>query len=174
MKRKARTYIDSIVDDMHANILWMPEKYAVDENTIIEKLRNVDDLEQKDQIGRTLLVNAVLYQRKETVKHLLERNVDVNVHVDKGATALHLAAKNGDVEIIKLLLDRGAEVDSLDMFGCTPIMRCSHLAPISAFELFLSYGADPKIKNDLGVCALDCFAAYPNIMNVLTNVNTGD
>ena len=161
-----RNLIDSIVADLHDNEKWMPTEHAVSEASIISKLNEIDNLEQKDKNGRTLLVNAVCYERKNVVKYLLSKNVDVNVHVDRGFTALHLAAETGNFDIAELLLKNGAEVDSMDMFGATPLMRCKHSAPLSIFRLLASYGADPQIKNFHGICALDIFGAYPQIIEI--------
>ncbi len=53
------------------------------------------------------------------VKLLLDHHADVNMVVD-GSTALHTASKVGNVEIVKLLCDRGARHDVVDTESQTP------------------------------------------------------
>lgn len=48
----------------------------------------------------------------ETVARLLDWDVAVDQTDDKGATALHLAAKEGHVDTIRLLLGRKANVEA--------------------------------------------------------------
>jgi ankyrin repeat protein len=44
------------------------------------------------------------------VQMLLEKGIDINTRDSQGWTALHLAAERGQHEVVKLLLDRGADV----------------------------------------------------------------
>jgi ankyrin repeat protein len=52
---------------------------------------------------------------------LLDRGAQVNMQVDNGMPALHVASKMGNTETVKLLLDRGAEVNRL---GTTSTRHC--------------------------------------------------
>ena len=40
---------------------------------------------------------------------------DINSTDDDGWTALHHAAREGDIEVVKILLDEGAKVDSVNI-----------------------------------------------------------
>mmetsp|Transcript_37812 Transcript_37812/g.59764 ORF Transcript_37812/g.59764 Transcript_37812/m.59764 type:complete len:703 (-) Transcript_37812:143-2251(-) len=66
----------------------------------------------------------------EQVKALVEKqNVDVNGYDYDRRTPLHLAAAGGKVPVVKYLLDQGAEVNSEDRWGGTPLqdsMRETH------------------------------------------------
>ena len=64
---------------------------------------------------RTPLHKAAYYSgAPEVISSLISRGADVNA-VDKGNwTALHLAARNGHVEAMRLLLDAGTRTDVRD------------------------------------------------------------
>jgi ankyrin repeat protein len=66
-------------------------------------------------LGTTALHVAVSGKFPEIVRTLLERKVNVDVQRDtdevKGVSPLHLAAELGDLEITKLLLDAGANIN---------------------------------------------------------------
>lgn len=58
-----------------------------------------------------------------TVRKLLDEGVDVNTKFRYGATALFYACDHGHVEVVKVLLDRGADLTVKDSFyGFTPLM----------------------------------------------------
>ena len=58
----------------------------------------------------------------------------------KGETPLHRAAAFGDEETIRMLLAAGAEIDSPDMHGDSPLAWASwHLRPVAILRL-LCYG----------------------------------
>jgi len=58
-----------------------------------------------------------------TVRKLLDEGVDVNTKFRYGATALFYACDHGHVEVVKVLLDKGADLTVKDSFyGFTPLM----------------------------------------------------
>src|SRR6476646_6940351 len=57
-----------------------------------------------------------------TVKKLLDEGVDVNTRFRYNATALFYACDHGHLEVLKVLLDKGADMGSKDTFyGFTPL-----------------------------------------------------
>jgi hypothetical protein len=57
------------------------------------------------------------------VKKLLDEGVDVNTRFRYGATALFYACDHGHVDVVKVLLDKGADLTIKDTFyGFTPLM----------------------------------------------------
>ena len=58
-----------------------------------------------------------------TVKRLLDEGVDVNTKFRYNATALFYACDAGHLEVVKVLLDKGADLTGKDTFyGFTPLM----------------------------------------------------
>ncbi|XP_054477413.1 inversin isoform X2 [Anoplopoma fimbria] len=57
----------------------------------------------------------------------LTPNIDINMADKYGGTALHAASLSGHVSTVKLLLERGAMVDSLDVMKHTPLFRACEM-----------------------------------------------
>src|SRR5206468_348623 len=60
---------------------------------------------------------------KETVRSLLKHGVDVNAAQGDGTTALHWAARQGNVDLAQMLLFAGANVKATTRLGAyTPLL----------------------------------------------------
>ena len=87
----------------------------------------------RNEAGATALMYAV--SSLEKVQLLLGRGAEVDARDETGCTALILAAGyDGPVEIVKALVDRGADVnaraaDDVGNAGVTPLMRAARSAP---------------------------------------------
>ena len=57
----------------------------------------------------------------EAVKLLLDKGADVNRADLAGVTALHVAARESDPDLIQMLVDRGAKLDRKDEYDKTPL-----------------------------------------------------
>ncbi|MEO7391491.1 MAG: ankyrin repeat domain-containing protein, partial [Ramlibacter sp.] len=110
---------------------------------------NVEIRTPKDE---SPLMMAALKGNLPLVKKLIERDADVN---KTGWTALHYAATGGHVAIIDLLLENHAYIDAASPNGTTPLMMAAHYGSAAAVKLLLDGGADPALKNQLGLTAID-------------------
>jgi hypothetical protein len=63
-------------------------------------------------------------------------------HREWGFTALHSAAGTGNVELVELLLENGANVNTPDVTGATPLHEAAKRGHLKAAELLLAHGAD--------------------------------
>jgi ankyrin repeat protein len=111
-----------------------------------------------DADGRTSLMHAVMAGDSGAVASLIDRGADVNaVDHDQRWTALHFAARDHNEELVRLLLEAGAEVDPEDVFGDTPLWRAVMTAgtDLAAMRVLLGHGADPGRKNRHGISPLD-------------------
>lgn len=111
------------------------------------ELRNRDD--------ESALMMAALKGNVDAVKALMARDADVN---KEGWAPLHYAAsgvKAEHVRIIALLLENHAYIDATSPNGTTPLMMAAQYGSNDAVQLLLNEGADPTIKNQLGLTAVD-------------------
>ena len=70
-------------------------------------------------------------------------------------TPLHYAASKGHLAMMHLLIDNDAYIDAESPNGTTPLMMAAYYASPSAVKLMLEEGADPTLKNQDGMTALD-------------------
>ncbi|HZZ09415.1 MAG TPA: ankyrin repeat domain-containing protein [Paraburkholderia sp.] len=87
--------------------------------------------------------------------------IDKEAEVNKkGWAPLHYAAANGHDDIVKLLLDHSAYVDAGSPNGTTPLMMAARGGHVSTVKLLLDNGADLTVKNQIGLTALDFAKTY--------------
>lgn len=136
---------------------------VVSDDAILERVKNVKDIEEKDIYGRTMLINACFYGRASTVEYLLSQGANVNVTDVNLYTPLHAAAQESQLEIMELLINANADVNAVDSNGNTPLMVCCTKPPV---RLLAKFGADADIKNVKGISARDVFQAYPDLLEL--------
>jgi ankyrin repeat protein len=98
------------------------------------------------------LMLAALRGYVEICAQLIERDADVN---KPGWAPLHYAATASHVPVMQLLLDQHAYIDAASPNGSTPLMMAAMYGSASGVKMLLEAGADPTIKNDLGLTAID-------------------
>lgn len=104
------------------------------------------------------LMLASLKGLSDLCAQLISKDADVN---KPGWTPLHYAATNGHLEIMRLLLENHAYIDAASPNRSTPLMMAAHYGTPAAVKLLLEAGADPLLKNDQGLSAID-FAQRAN------------
>jgi hypothetical protein len=71
-----------------------------------------------------------------------------------GDNALAWAAWSGETEVVKFLLDKGAEVDVKGQHGKTALVWAAHNGRNDIVSLLLKKGADPDVADNYGDTAL--------------------
>ena len=101
---------------------------------------------------------------------LCQQLIANGAHVNKtGWTPLHYAATNGHLAVMTLLLEQHAYIDAASPNGTTPLMMAAHYGTPAAVELLLEAGADPLLKNQQDLSAID-FAQRVNRQDVAETI----
>jgi ankyrin repeat protein len=91
-----------------------PQEYARmgDQDTLAALIAAKPDIAKSDAV----MMGAVDFGHHDLVTWLLSRGANVNARTDWGSqgTALHSAAWNGDLRMVKLLVDAGADITARD------------------------------------------------------------
>jgi ankyrin repeat protein len=103
---------------------------------------------------RTLLKAAGAHDLA-TVARLLENDPDLahNATDENGYSALDDAAEEGNLELVELLVARGADVNAKGKYGCSPLCTLSERDyddSTQVAEFLLAKGADVNAKDEFG------------------------
>lgn len=134
------------------------------------------DVDEVDSFGKTPLMYAILSGRSEVVKALLQRFADPNrassinagslkvgspkvyLHVEpvmdssndapefSGETALFVAVRRNEIELVRLLLQAGAIVDWTNSRGETALFIAATDGMVDIAKLLVEAGADVNIR----------------------------
>jgi len=116
--------------------------------------RNIH-LEAINRHGENALMMAALRGHETMVRRLIERGAQVN---KPGWAALHYAASTNrpqSVDIARLLIEQHAYIDAESPNGSTPLMMAAFYGLPAMVDLLLEEGADPLLRNQQGLTAID-------------------
>lgn len=102
-----------------------------------------------DFIGRRWITNAIDCGSLASIKWLLSRGVELSFRDEEGYTVLHSAlerAKPDRDEILRLLLQHGADVNAHGINDWTPAHMAAIREDIEALKLLIQFGADLSIR----------------------------
>jgi ankyrin repeat protein len=97
----------------------------------------------------TTLNVAVVNDRPDIAKSLLENGANVNERNATGFTPLHLAIVRNNPDMVSLLLENGAELNVQNPVGDTPLHIANRKNPVIS-KLLLAKGADMNSTNRFG------------------------
>ena len=111
--------------------------------------------------GFTALHFAAFFGKAEAAKVLLEHGASVDVYTRNpfANQPLHAAAAGRHIEVCRVLLAAGADVNAAQHGGYTPLHEAAQHGDAEMTELFLSAGADPSLLTEAGETAADTAAA---------------
>lgn len=106
-------------------------------------------------MGDELLLHAVEVNNVEQA-HLLLAHDRANVNAKRlpvGCTALHLACRTGNADLVRLLLKHGAEVNVQEIMQCggrTPLHTAAETDHVEVASMLLGHGADSTARDSRG------------------------
>lgn len=146
-----------------------------------KELNLFDSIKNGDvsQAIKLLAKNSSTIKSKETNQkgsntyfQTLKSKINVNFQNESGMTCLHQASISGNLELVKLLIDCGAQVDVKDSNGYTPLHYSVQFNKFDLVSLFLQYGINPNdstYKQDTPLHLAVQFSSEKIILNLLNN-----
>ena len=118
--------------------------------------------------GFTLVALAAYMGQKEVTEYLLEKGANVHAIARNttGFTPLTGAIANNHVEISKILVKKGADVNHRYEGGVSPLMEASQNGNLELVRFLLDNGADPTAKTVDGKTPM-AFAKEKNHVEVI-------
>ena len=106
---------------------------------------NVNDLE---------LYTAIDSGDNDLVSRILDQGYSID-RSSSGTTPLMRACASGQIETVRMLIGRGADVNASNDLGWTPLMVATLNKKSQVASLLIQSGADPYVKSEQGSTALD-------------------
>jgi len=90
----------------------------------------------------------------DLIKTLIHKGtIDINYKDEYSGTYLHFAISNNNFEIVKLLIENGADINAMDCYGITPLMESSRLGRIEFVSILIDHYVN--IDEDIDIYAPD-------------------
>lgn len=109
---------------------------------------------QEEQRFQELCSMAFDFARRDdcdSLSTMLDAGLNINLKTYKGDSLLMLASYNNSLKTTKMLLERGAKVDEINMRGQTPLAGVCFKGYEEMAKLLIDHGADLHKKNGFGM-----------------------
>lgn len=128
------------------------------------------DVDSRDENGTPMLNIAVRNDNEAFVSKLIELGADINVvSEDRGYTPVMDAVWRGNLDITKLLVNKGAELNTINKEGQTNLVLAVGADKVDIVKILVKHGADPDIKDWMGMSAYGYATLFrkDNIIKIL-------
>ncbi len=155
-KERLMEYIDEVSKIPQSMVIsnkFPDAKNLLLENKLDELSKLIDEyptiVDENDEVGMTLLLIASQIGNRPAVEMLIKKGSDVHrCEVISGHSAILEATKMGHYEIVKLLIDSGADPEIKDKFGFTPILMAVVEKQFNCLATLLGYGVILERRDD--------------------------
>ena len=121
--------------------------------------KNIDD-----NSGWTALHNSVQSGSYELVKFFVEKGADIHEKTNAGENCLHIAARNGHLNLCKTLIaDHGFDKNNADNIGRTALFNSAESGSYELVKFFIEKGADIRVRTVDGLNCLHVAAGLGHL-----------
>jgi ankyrin repeat protein len=113
--------------------------------------------------GDLRLIETVKAQNLQAVTTLIKQRIGLDAAEADGSTALHWAAQLNREDLVKLLVEAGANPNAKTRYGIAPLTLACTNGSAAIVELLLAHKADPTVANNEGATALMTCARTGNV-----------
>lgn len=100
----------------------------------------------------------------DMAKYLVnEMGIDINARSKTDAKAIHVAARAGQKNMVKFLIEKGLSVDEPGMHGQSPLFYAAIKGQIKVAEYLISKGANVNLKDRMGCQIIDLAAGLGQV-----------
>ncbi|KAL2338325.1 hypothetical protein Fmac_012771 [Flemingia macrophylla] len=140
---------DPNIRDLDGNVpLW--EAIAGGHESVSKILAENGAKLQYGDVGQ-FACSAAEQNRLNLMKEIVRYGGDITLQsANNGTTALHVAVSEGNIEIVKFLLDHGANIDKANRHGWTPRNLADQQSQSEIIAIFNSIG-EPKLHSSLPI-----------------------
>lgn len=118
------------------------------------------DLDIQDSTGKTVLIIAVMNKKVLAVKELIKHQANVHLATTGGNTALMFCFDN--IEMIRILLDAGADVNAQNSDGITIMHNVMKEYKLEACKFLFERGANMYLPDKNGITPFYYFNNHLN------------
>ena len=114
-------------------------------NMFIDMLSNISELFINTNNNENLLQYAILFDKYDFIPYIFKKKININNQdITNGLCALHQIVIKNKIEIVKMLINYGANINIQDYYGNTAVHYCISEENIEILQLLLQY--DPNLN----------------------------
>lgn len=148
-----RTDINSVDVDGRTALSWAAKEGHEDvARLLLRRGAKIDD--KALYPDRKPLHEAVMYNKSNMVKLLLQSGAQLDSRDCKGRQPLHCGSDCGHTEIVQILLDMGSNVNAMDAFGASSLQWAASAGHFDVIKLLVDHGARVNYRKKKCLTAL--------------------
>lgn len=149
------------------DFFMIARKGTVDEAKVAFQ-KNTACINEANKDGFSPLILACYSGNNEVIDFLIANNANVNYTSQEG-TALMAATVKGNLDLVALLLKKGADPDLKNKTGITALMYAVQFKNVDIVKLLLNSGANKSLQDNEGRTAFEyaVFTKNDEIINLL-------
>ena len=109
-------------------------------NMFIDMLSNISELFINTNNNENLLQYAILFDKYDFIPYILKKKININNQdITNGLCALHQIVIKNKIDIVKMLINYGANINIQDYYGNTSVHYCISEENIEILRLLLEH-----------------------------------
>ena len=128
----------------------------------------------KHRAGKTILMESAIKDNKQIMEALLNANARINdVTKYTGNNSLIFAAAQGAIECLKILLQRGSNIDHQNSNGETALIMAAKFGSVESIQILLQHNASINVQDHSKRTALMIAAIWNNPDSIKMLIDSG-